>query len=76
MNQEKANVIFNNNTKRNIEVKVFNILGSEVINVFSGNLDKGFQSFEMNLSLIDNGVYFLSISSEGEILETTKMMIQ
>jgi hypothetical protein len=73
---ESANVIFENKSKRNIEVKLFNILGSEVLSVNFGKIEEGFQSFNIDLSFVDQGVYFISVNSEGVPLESTKMIIQ
>ena len=73
---ESANVIFENKSKRNIEVKLFNILGSEVLSVNFEKVEEGFQSFNIDLSFVDQGVYFISVNSEGVLLESTKMIIQ
>ena len=59
----------------NIEVVKY-ILGSEILTVFNEEVESGFYSFDVNLSNIVEGIYFVSILSEGKVMETTKMIIQ
>ena len=74
--KDNTNIIFEANKKGNITVKIFNILGSEILTVFNQEVESGFYSFDVNLSNIDEGIYFLSILSEWKVIETTKMIIQ
>jgi len=72
---EKSNVLFTLDKNSDIEIKLFNILGSEVSSVIHDGLISGPQSIEIDLSNIERGVYFVSVLTEGTVLETTKLII-
>ncbi|MBT5858252.1 MAG: T9SS type A sorting domain-containing protein, partial [Flavobacteriales bacterium] len=72
---EKSNVLFTLDKNSDIEIKLFNILGSEVTLLKYDGLISGPQSIEIDLSNIERGVYFVSVLTEGTVLETTKLII-
>ncbi|MBE2279773.1 MAG: N-acetylmuramoyl-L-alanine amidase [Ignavibacteriaceae bacterium] len=63
---------FNPSTKLQVNVPeqgyfnivVFDILGTEIMKVLSGNLDPGIQTFDVNLNSFPSGTYIISIRSE------------
>ena len=59
-----------------IDVKMYNVIGSEVKNILNKNLQKGHHSHELNLEDIEEGVYFISILEDGKVMETTKIIVQ
>ena len=60
----------------NIDVRMYNVVGSEVKLILNKNLQKGHHSHEFNLEDIEEGVYFISILVDGKLMETTKVVVQ
>jgi len=46
-----------------VEIKVYNMLGSEVMTIFSGYLDKGYKEFKVNLENLSGGVYIYQMKT-------------
>ncbi len=57
-----------------VSLKVYDILGREVLTLFTGSLQKGNYSVEFDASELTSGVYFYRIQS-GEFLCTRKMLL-
>ena len=68
--------MFETSKEGNIDVKMYNLLGSEVKNIINKSLQKGFHSFDLSLEDIEEGVYFISILEDGKVVETTKIVVQ
>ena len=73
---DKSFVMFETSKEGNIDVKMYNVLGSEVKNILNKSLQKGFHSFDLSLEDIEEGVYFISILEDGKVMETTKIVVQ
>ena len=59
-----------------LEIKIYNILGSEVSNFSLLNLNAGYHSYETSISDFEEGIYFISIFSKHKLEGTTKLIIQ
>ena len=74
--KEKTNIIFNLQEEMDLEIKIYNILGSEVSNFSLLNLNAGYHSYETSISDFEEGIYFISIFSKHKLEGTTKLIIQ
>lgn len=59
----------------NVTIKVFDVLGNEAANVFSGYLTPGTYKADFNAAKLSSGIYFYSLTVDGVKLETKKMML-
>ena len=71
---------FNLPKRENVELKIFDILGREVINLFNGNLNPGSNEIRWNGQdnfgkEVASGIYLYTLKTEGKIL-TGKMILQ
>jgi len=57
------------------ELKVFDILGSEIESLISGELSAGKHEVEFNGSNLPSGIYFYRLKS-GDFIQTRKMILQ
>ena len=60
----------------NVEVTLINILGSKVIELYSGALVSNYQSIDANLANLDKGVYFVRVNSNGNTILTDKLILK
>lgn len=69
-----ANIEFSLVDNSDVNISVFDILGKNVMNIYSGEMSSGLQSIRMNSNELNNGVYFIRIQMNNEII-TKKVMI-
>ena len=60
--------------KENISLKIYDVLGNEVINVYTGMAKPGTYNAEINGTLLPSGVYFYTLKSDN-FVETKKMLL-
>ena len=60
----------------NINIRICNVLGTEVKSIIDETLNKGSHSKELNLKDIKEGVYFITIMFDGNVMKTTKLIVQ
>ena len=58
-----------------ISIDIFDINGGLVTNLFNGYANSGKNQFTFNKSNLNNGSYFLNISSNSKILKNEKIII-
>lgn len=58
-----------------VSVEVFDILGKQVIARDLGQVDAGLQSVELDLSNVNNGMYFVRIQQDGQVVASQKLEI-
>jgi len=65
-NPAKDELVLKYNSKENIQVEIFNILGSKVktFNLYGGQTN-------INISELENGIYFLRLKDEGKTISKT-----
>ncbi len=60
--------------KENISLKIYDVLGNEVLNVYTGIAKPGNYNAEINGTLLPSGVYFYTLKSDNYV-ETKKMLL-
>ena len=60
----------------NIEVTLINILGSKVMELYSGEVVSNYQSIDANLTNLDKGIYFVRVNSNGNTTLTDKLILK
>ena len=73
--QENIIIEIENLIDENIQVTLFNILGSEIQDLFNGNVASNHQTIEANLSSLEKGIYFIRASSNKDIIMTDKLIL-
>lgn len=63
-----ATIRFTNAVRDNVYISVLNVLGEEIINLFTGELEAGEHSFQWNTQGEQQGAYFCLIRIDGKIL--------
>jgi len=71
---ESAEISFYNPTPGFVSLKLYDMLGKEVMTVFEGESEYGVIKIQMNTSDIQNGMYYLKMKSKGNI-ETGKVVV-
>ena len=61
-------------TASNVNLRVYNLLGQEVITLLDGAKEAGFHSIDFDASELASGVYFYRIETDNNV-ETKKMML-
>jgi len=65
-----------NLAEMNVEVKLVNILGAEVMNLFEGEIVSNYYSIEgVDLSHLETGIYFVKVVANGNIVTTEKLIL-
>jgi len=64
----KVTIKFSNTSRGNSRIIIINILGEEVIKLFTGELEAGEHSFQWNTLEMRQGAYFCLIQIDGKIL--------
>jgi peroxiredoxin len=70
-----ATLSFSNKSTLNVEVAVFNLLGSEVYSKESNVFQPGNHEIRMDVSDLPAGTYFVTLKSDKELLGTSKMVV-
>jgi len=71
-----AVIELNNLAKINVEVKLVNILGAEVMNLFEGEVKSNYFRLEsVDLSSFETGIYFVKVVSNGSVIKTEKLIL-
>jgi hypothetical protein len=58
-----------------VSLKVYNVLGQLVSNLVNKRLQAGIYEYEFDASGLNSGMYFYSLSVDGESTESKKMMV-
>lgn len=59
-----------------VSVKMFNILGQEVLTVFNGKMDAGIKLLPVDASGFASGVYFYSVSANGKTITKSMTLLK
>ncbi|MBN2637686.1 MAG: T9SS type A sorting domain-containing protein [Bacteroidales bacterium] len=60
-----TNLQLENDKTLNIQLKLYNLNGEVIQNIFEGTINKGLHSYLINLTGIPAGIYIATVSSEG-----------
>lgn len=69
-----ANIEFDLFKKTNVDIAVFDILGKNAMNLYKGEMGNGPHSIQMNVDGLNNGVYFVNIRMDNNIV-TKKILV-
>jgi len=70
-----ANVTVNLNQNATVSLEVMNIVGRRVMFLDKGTMNAGTQQFSIDVSSLPSGIYFITISINGQSF-TRKMMVE
>ncbi|MFN3693737.1 MAG: T9SS type A sorting domain-containing protein [Ignavibacterium sp.] len=73
-----TSISFDLATESKVTLRIFDVLGQEVVTVFSGNLNAGNHKVDFNANGLNSGVYFYQIDAtgiDGKTFSATKKMI-
>lgn len=65
---------FWNNKKQFVTIKIFNILGNEILSLVNEEQEKGFHSVNLNGQSLSSGVYYYKVTA-GNNSQTKKMIL-
>ena len=72
----KTFIKLNNLKNIDIEVKLVNILGAELMNLFDGKIESIYHSInDIDLSHLETGIYFVKVVANGDIIATEKLIL-
>ncbi len=70
-----TNILMENLADKNVQVKLMNILGADLKLLFDGSVISKHQTFDTDLSQFEDGIYFISVYSEGKAIITDKIIL-
>ena len=70
-----TNILMENLADKDVQVKLMNILGADVKLLFDGSVISKHQTFDTDLSQFEDGIYFISVYSEGKAIITDKIIL-
>ncbi len=71
----EAIITIENLADSDVEVKLVNILGAEVMHLFEGNVISNYHSIDADLSNLENGIYFISVYADRKSIVTDKLIL-
>jgi hypothetical protein len=67
----------NNLANKDIEVKLVNILGADIMDLFSGEIVSNYYMINnIDLSHLETGIYFVKVVADGDIIMTDKLILK
>ncbi len=70
----QASIEFELRTNTQVQISVVDMLGRQVKNIFEGEMHSGAQNLQMDANDLDNGVYFIKMQLNNEVV-TKKIMV-
>jgi len=73
----KTFIELNNLSNKKVEVRLVNILGAEIMNLFSGEIVSNYYMVnDIDLSHLETGIYFVKVVADGDIVMTDKLILK
>ena len=73
----KTFIELNNLAHKEVEVKLVNILGAELLHLFSGELVSNYYMINnIDLSHLETGIYFVRVVADGDVVMTDKLILK
>ncbi len=66
---DKTKIEYNLNQISSVELKIFDITGKELQTIFNENQNIGKQSFELNLTNLQSGIYIYSLKVDNQVFK-------
>lgn len=73
--QDLVNLNIPVTSQGNINIELFNVIGSKVAVIYNGNLSSGVHQIRYNTGGLDKGIYFIKLSSQNNKPVTRRLMI-
>ena len=73
--QGTTNIVVHNMKDKKINIKLFNILGKEVKDLFNGQVSENYHQIDTDLSSLDKGIYFVSIYQGSNLIASDKILL-
>ncbi|MEO8231596.1 MAG: T9SS type A sorting domain-containing protein, partial [Ignavibacteriota bacterium] len=67
-------IVYSISEKSNVSIKIYDLLGNEVLELFAGEKEPGNYEVEFNAQDLSNGVYFYRMQA-GKFVQTRKMIL-
>ena len=67
-------IVYGLRERTNVELKLFDVLGSEIETIVNSEQDAGYYEVEFNASRLASGIYFYRLQA-GSFVETKKMVL-
>jgi len=71
----ETNIVIENLADKNVQVKLTNILGAQVQLMYDGMVVSKRQTIDTDLSYLEDGIYFITVYSEGKAIITDKLIL-
>jgi hypothetical protein len=62
--------------KTNVSLNVYNTLGEKVVEIFNGELEKGYHEIMFNASELSSGIYFYQIKTDGFVMSNKMILLK
>jgi hypothetical protein len=73
----QAFIELNNLADKNVDVKLVNILGAEIMHLFSGDVVSNYYMInDIDLSHLETGIYFVKVVAGGDVIMTDKLILK
>jgi len=73
----KTFIELNNLANKEVDVKLVNILGAEIMHLFSGEIVSNYYMINnIDLSHLETGIYFVKIVADGDLVMTDKLILK
>ena len=72
----RTNINFYITKDSDINIKVFDVTGREVSNLLNASYNTGHHSYSWNASDLDQGIYIIKLSVNGEVISSERVVLQ
>ncbi len=66
---------FNIGAKSNVSLKIFDVNGKEILEAVNDQMNEGSYDYKFNGLNLPSGIYFYSLSADGNLLDTKRMIL-
>jgi hypothetical protein len=72
-----AFIRLNNLANKEVKVKLINILGNEIMHLYSGEIVSNYYEInDIDFSQLETGIYFVKVVADGDIIMTDKLILK
>jgi hypothetical protein len=72
-----AFIRLNNLANKEVKVKLINILGKEIMHLYSGEIVSNYYEInDIDFSQLETGIYFVKVVADGDIIMTDKLILK
>jgi hypothetical protein len=70
-----TNIEFSVSKQAKISIKIYNVLGQEIMTLVNDNFNPGIYNVKMNSGKLSSGIYYYTMLSENNIIKTLKLTV-